>query len=95
MILNQHTVQDRGVWLGLYRNPNGDEFHWIDGSPLAGQFSAWANGEPNNSNYHAKCAHLVKRARRRGQWNDIHCQLTDGQIQSRAAPVVLCQKQVM
>ena len=49
LLKKQKTVTYYGAWLGLYRNPlAGDEFYWIDGTPQAGQFSAWARGQPNH-----------------------------------------------
>ena len=60
-------------------------FYWIDDTPLAGQYSAWASGEPNSNN--EKCGHIYKAS---GKWNDIPCNLDKGHKHS--APVVLCQK---
>ena len=45
LVMKQKTVTFWGAWLGLHRNPSArDEFYWIDGTPLAGQFSAWTSG---------------------------------------------------
>lgn len=86
MILNKPTVSRFGVWLGLYRQD--DDFHWIDGAPLAGQYSAWAEGEPNNFRKKEKCVHMLKnRGERRGKWNDQICQ-----IKGNTTSAVLCQK---
>ena len=83
-LITQQTVPDRGAWLGLYRKAD-DMFYWIDDTPLAGQYSAWASGEPNSNN--EKCGHIYKAS---GKWNDIPCNLDKGHKHS--APVVLCQK---
>ena len=81
-----------GAWLGLYRNPSaGDEFYWIDDTPLAGQFSAWASGEPND--VQEKCVHMYATSSRIGKWNDKECILS-GALKS-VGPVVLCQKRLM
>ena len=48
LVIKQERVTVLGAWLGLYKNPSaGDEFHSIDGTPLADQYSAWAHGEPS------------------------------------------------
>ena len=87
LIKKQQTVTLSGAWLGLYRKPPvGDAFYWIDDTPLAGHFSAWANGEPNNLN--EKCVHMIAASNKEGKWNDRPCIFrADGN-----APVVLCQK---
>ena len=59
-------------------------FYWIDDTPLAEQYSAWADGEPN-FNYE-KCGHIYKS----GKWNDIRCNLDE--VHKYSAPAVLCQK---
>ena len=41
LVMKQKQVTFWGAWLGLHRNPSaGDQFYWIDDTPLAGQFSA-------------------------------------------------------
>ena len=86
-LINQQTVQDRGAWLGLYRKTD-NMFYWIDDTPLAEQYSAWASGEPNSND--EKCGHIYKQSDKLGKWNDIGCNL-DGAYKY-SAPVVLCQK---
>lgn len=87
LITKQQKVTYYGAWLGLYRKraSAGDEFYWIDDTPLAGHFSAWANGEPNNLN--EKCVHMIASSQKQGRWNDIPCE--------GKSPVVLCQKRFM
>ena len=80
----------RGAWLGLYRKPSA-AFYWIDDTPLAGQFSAWASGEPNDRR--EKCANMYAIGEQPGKWNDILCNLSD--LYKSIAPVVLCQKYVL
>ena len=88
----QKKVTFYGAWLGLYRNPSaGDAFYWIDGTPLAGQFSAWASGEPNHVK--EKCAHMYAVPYRMGKWNDKECSLSGAE--KSKAPVVLCRKRLM
>ena len=76
-----------GAWLGLYRDSD-TAFYWIDDTPLAGQYSPWANGEPNSFN--EKCVHIYAKSYMEGKWNDRECSLSDP-----PAPVVLCQKRFM
>ena len=75
-------MPDWGVWLGLNRKAD-NMFYWIDGTPLAGQYSAWASGEPNHN--YEKCVHMYNSVL--GKWNDISCNLGGPD-----APVILCQK---
>ena len=78
-----------GVWIGLYRKPD-NEFYWIDDTPVAGQFSLWANGEPNNKNGE-KCANMFAgKHLPSGNWKDIICNFS--QENQQAAPFVICQK---
>ena len=85
MILNKPTVPEFGIWLGLYRED--DDFHWIDGTLLAGQFSARAKEEPNNFRDQEKCVHMPNIVKRRVKWNDVSCQM-----KRNVKPAVLCQK---
>jgi len=93
LITKKQKVTSYGAWLGLYRKLASaeDEFYWIDGTPLVGHFSAWANGEPNNRNHDEKCVHMIARSQKQGRWNDIPCSL---RCEGRC-PVVLCQKRFM
>ena len=88
LIKKQQTVTDKGVWLGLYRKAD-TKFYWIDDTPLEGQFSAWASGEPNNQNNNEECTHLYGKGPKEGEWNDELCSLDENDA---SAPVVLCQK---
>ena len=63
-------------------------FYWIDDTPLAGQYSAWASREPNSPD--EKCVHTFNELNREGKWNDNKCNLRYGD--RFKAPVVLCQK---
>ncbi|KAL9965910.1 hypothetical protein ACROYT_G029773 [Oculina patagonica] len=88
LVRNQQTVQVWGAWIGLYRKSD-TKFYWIDGTPLEGQYSAWASGQP--SYLHEKCVHtLYDKLNRVGKWNDNECDLLEAQ--RWAAPVILCQK---
>ena len=92
LLKKQKTVTFYGAWLGLYRKQSaGDAFYWIDDTPLTGQFSAWAKGEPNQ--VQEKCVHMYAASDRIGKWNDKECSLTDAE--KSTAPVVLCQKMLM
>ena len=70
------------AWIGLNRKIN-DKFYWVDDTPLAGRFSAWAKGEPNY--IHEKCVYIRVKKDRQKNWIDSPCTYTP-------APVVLCQK---
>ena len=91
-VRDQKTGQAFGAWLGLYRTDNA--FYWIDGTPLVGQYSAWASGEPNNHKLNdEKCVHMYTIniwRRTPGEWNDITCNLSEADITRRLA--ALCQK---
>ena len=75
-------------------------FYWIDDTPLAGQYSAWADGEPSNDTYGKECVHMytlppwqkdMYRARE-GKWNDLKCNLPGQAYKLILPPAVLCQK---
>ena len=93
LVQKQKTVQGFGAWIGLYRKVD-NKFYWIDDTPLAGQYSAWANGEPNNhQNKTENCVHTYTRPlEKRGKWNDKVCNLDEAN--KYVAPVVLCQKKL-
>lgn len=59
----------RSVWLGM-ESGNGDNvFQWVDGTQVAGGFSAWAPGEPNSpgrENY----GYMYTTGFRKGMWNN-------------------------
>ena len=82
--MKKETVSVWGVWLGLYRKAD-DMFYWIDDTPLAGQYSAWARGEPNSND--EKCVHMFSVSGNLRTWGDISCNLGGPN-----APVILCQK---
>lgn len=85
LVKKQKTVTTYGAWLGLNRKAD-NKFYWVDGTPEAGQYSAWARGEPNSVS--EKCGHMYGTTSRQGKWNDAGCQFS----YSSRTPVVLCQK---
>ena len=85
LVRNKVTGQSWGAWIGLHKDADG-MFYWIDGTPLTGQYSAWASGEPNFV-YH-KCVHTA--IYREGKWNDNTCSFPESSRSN--APIVLCQK---
>ena len=89
--MKQKIVQDRGAWIGLYRKAD-NRFYWIDGTPLAGHYSAWAKGEPNNYQKTTEnCVHTYTRPLARlGKWNDNICNFDEAD--KYLAPVLLCQR---
>ena len=58
--------------------------------PLEGQYSAWANDEPNN--HDEKCVQMYGKGPNEGKWNDESCSM-DAKF-SDSAPVALCQKAI-
>ena len=84
-------VQPLGAWIGLNLCREADNaFYWIDDTPVADQYSAWANGEP--SHVQEKCVHIYV-CYAPGKWNDMQCSLS-GAYHNKAL-VVLCQKSLM
>ena len=89
-ILNkQQRIQDWGAWIGLYRSKDDNMFYWIDDTPLAGQYSAWASGKPDSQD--EKCANIfiTGSSRKKGNWDDLTCALPEAS--KPKSPVVLCQ----
>ena len=79
-----------GTWIGLERNAE-NEFYWIDGTPLSGHYSNWANREPNNNN--EKCGLFWgTTASQPNKWNDAFCDFSIQVQQGKPEPLVLCQK---
>ena len=91
LIMKQQTIQEWAAWLGLYRKAD-NLFYWVDDTPLADQYSAWADGEPNNYESNGEnCVHTYTRPLSLfGKWNDKLCNLDEAN--KYVAPVVLCQK---
>ena len=89
--MRQQTVQEWGAWLGLYRKADS-LFYWVDDTPLAGQYYAWADGEPNNYQDNSEnCVQIYTRPLALlGKWNDNIYNLDEAN--EYVAPVVLCQK---
>ena len=80
------------AWLGLKRKTSaGNVFYWIDDTPVADYYSAWASKEPNNP--HEECVQIYAASHNPGKWNDKECSLPV--TEQSSAPVVLCQKMLM
>ncbi|XP_078380620.1 C-type lectin domain family 6 member A-like [Oculina patagonica] len=92
LVMKQPTVQYWGAWIGLYRKAD-TKFYWIDDTPLDGQYSAWASGEPNY--LHEKCVNTnyIYSNYLPGEWFDNSCKLSEAN--RWRAPVILCQKKVI
>ena len=88
--MSQPNGRDRSAWIGLNRKIN-DKFYWMDGTPSAGRFSAWAKGEPNS--LHEKCVLILTIEDRPKNWLDSPC--TYNGTPQISAPVVLCQKNIL
>ena len=60
------------VWLGM-ESGNGDNvFQWVDGTQVAGGFSAWAQGEPNFPGAE-NCGQMYTTGVNKGKWNNLAC----------------------
>ena len=59
LLREQKTITHYGVWLGLHRKKD-QQFYWVDDTPLSG-YTAWGNGEPNDSAAHGgeNCVHKI------------------------------------
>ena len=89
LVKQQETVQFFGAWLGLHRNASdNNQFYWVDGTPLAGQYSAWTPGTPNHPN--ERCGVMYDPRNRQGTWDDQGCDWQ--KIHLDRVPVVLCKK---
>ncbi|XP_078356757.1 perlucin-like protein isoform X1 [Oculina patagonica] len=89
LLKKQKTVQRWGVWLGFIRKAD-NKFYWIDDTPLAGQYSQWGSGNPNNAHPGENCGNIFGIGIGEGKWNDLWCDLKESQL--KLAPSVLCQK---
>ena len=75
-----------GVWLGFVRKAD-NKFYWIDDTPLAKGYTAWASGQPDNAGGIEKCGNMFGLVH--GKWNDLPCDVTR---YWQDAPVILCKK---
>ena len=89
-LMHKQTSQNLGAWIGLYRKAD-NMFYWIDDTPLAGQYSSWNSGQPDQ--FHEKCVHIYDVLDKLGKWNDLRCSLPEAQ--KHIALVVLCQKKLL
>ena len=85
----QKTFTAWGAWLGFVRKAD-NTFYWIDDTPLARGYTAWASGQPNNSNGNENCGNMFGTGSSGEKWNDLWCDLSPAQL--KLAPVILCQK---
>ena len=77
LVLKQDTVTYGGAWIGIQRDQEDDKLYWIDGTPVAGGFTAWAPLNPSNSFGKQDCGNILgatgSRKEYRGKWDDSHC----------------------
>ena len=60
------------LWLGLLRGSWGEEFYWVDKSPLT--YARWAHRQPKHHVDGDNCAHMyIGKGNRAMQWNDVDC----------------------
>ena len=77
--MEKHPWGNGDLWLGM-ESVNGDNvFQWVDGTEVAGGFSAWFPGEPNYPG-EENCGYLYLRGSRKGKWNNNPCELTKGLV---------------
>jgi len=88
LVKKQKTITAWGVWLGFTRKSD-NKFYWFDDTPLAGHYSPFASGEPNNAGQdNEDCSNMHGTGS--GEWNDLWCSLKEAQL--KYAPSILCQK---
>ena len=89
----QDTITWGGAWIGILRNQRDDKLYWIDGTPVAGGYTAWTAGNPSNSGGTEDCGHIMGNARpgHEKMWNDVPCALTSSWFRNKY-PVILCEK---
>ena len=90
-LINSNT-QDSwyGTWIGLEQNAQ-NEFYWVNGTPLSGQYSNWASGQPTNNG--EKCGLFWgPTAPTPNKWNDAYCDFSVRVSEGKPVPLVLCQK---
>ncbi|CAH3131590.1 unnamed protein product, partial [Porites lobata] len=89
LLKKQKTITDWGVWLGFVRKAD-NKFYWIDDTPLAKGYTAWASRQPDNSGGNEKCGNMFGSIKGvGGKWNDLPCDVTR---YWKYAPVILCKK---
>ncbi|CAH3017741.1 unnamed protein product [Porites evermanni] len=89
LLKKQKTITDWGVWLGFVREAD-NKFYWINDTPLAKGYTAWASRQPDNVS--EKCGNMFGSAKGAGgKWNDLSCDL-DPANHWKVAPVILCKK---
>ena len=80
------------------RNQTDDKLYWIDGTPVAGGYTAWAPTNPSNSGGKEDCGHILGEAGEgyanyNRKWNDVPCYLRASWFQNKY-PVILCEKSI-
>ena len=87
LLKKQKTITAWGVWLGSFRKAD-NKFYWIDDTPLAKGYTAWASAQPDHVS--EKCGNMFGSAKGAGgKWNDLPCDVTR---YWKHAPVILCKK---
>ena len=88
LVKKQETFTAWGALLGFVRKAD-KKFYWIDDTPLARGYTAWASEEPNSPR--EKCGNMFGAGGSyAGKWNDLLCDVNP--VHLKYAPVILCQK---
>ena len=87
-----------GAWIGILRNQRDDKLYWIDGTPVAGGYTAWTAGNPSNNGGREDCGHIMGYVgagweHQNRKWNDVHCNLMEPNFINNY-PVILCEKSI-
>ena len=94
----QDTITWGGAWIGILRNQGDDKLYWIDGTPVAGGYTAWTPGNPSNNGGREDCGHIMAAVGAgyesyRRKWNDVHCNLVEPNFINNY-PFILCEKSI-
>lgn len=69
----EFVTESGSLWLGANDIDQEGDWRWPDGSSVAAGYTAWAEGQPNDSGDGEDCAVLHSGM---GEWNDVACDAT-------------------
>ncbi|XP_068726816.1 perlucin-like protein [Montipora capricornis] len=99
LVFKQTTLTWGGAWIGIKRKQADDKLYWIDGTPVAGGYTSWTEGNPSNSGGNEDCGHIIGKTdpgweSHEKMWNDVNCALTASWFRKKY-PVILCEKSLI